>query len=103
MTSLRTAAACVGVTLALSVAAVQVKADDIPGPPDAPCTLAQRMNVHIVEGWMYECGCQVLAHGFHCEWNLVGQVAESSASRKFRKRHSHRRLIPVLVIKRVVA
>lgn len=95
---LRTIACCVGVTLALSVAAT-VRASDIPGPPSAPCTLKHRMNVHFIDGWMYSCDCEVLAHGFHCGWNLVGQVAAPA----LRRIHKHRRLIPVLYIKRVVA
>lgn len=96
-------ACLVGLTVALATA-VTVRAEDIPGPPDAPCTLGERMNIHIIDGWMYSCDCEVLAHGFNCQWNLVGQVAESNALRRFRKRHhAHRRLIPVLYIKRVIA
>lgn len=64
---------------------------DIPSPPDTPCNLGHRMNVEIVDGWMYECECVVLSRGFHCSWNLVGQVATASHKK-------HRRLIPVLYI-----
>lgn len=101
---LRTIACCAGVTLALSVAAT-VKAEDIPGPPDAPCNLGERMNVHLIDGWMYSCDCEVLAHGFNCQWNLVGKVQEANALRRHRKivKHPKRRLIPVLYIKHVVA
>lgn len=84
-----------GVLVACALPAAS-QASDIPDPPSAPCTLGTRMNVHIINGWMYECECTVLAHGFNCQWNLVGEVA-APALKRFR-RHAHKRLVPVLVI-----
>lgn len=84
-------AAIVSVALMLPMTA---SASDIPGPPSAPCTLGERMNIHIEDGWMYECACSVLAHGFHCQWDLVGQVTESNAIRSFRKHpRKHHRIV----------
>lgn len=74
----------IALALVLTVA-VRVDANDIPGPPDAPCHLSERLNIHIVDGWLYECGCSVLATGFHCEWTLVGQVEEANAIRRPKK------------------
>lgn len=99
MNAFRFFACFLGIAIAL-VVTVEVHASDIPGPPSAPCSLKHRMNVHFEDGWMYSCDCEVLAHGFHCGWNLVGKV-ESVAVRRFLK--AHRSLtIPVLYIKRVV-
>lgn len=97
----------IGALLAASAFLITANANasDIPGPPSAPCGLGERMNVIVVEGWMYECACSVLATGFHCEWNLVGEVVDTNAARKLKRhtnRHAHRRLIPVLVIHPVV-
>lgn len=86
-------------TAALLACPITAHASDIPGPPSTPCNLGQRMNVHFVDGWMYECECVVLSRGFHCSWNLVGQVAAPA----LRRIHKHRRLIPALYIKHVIA
>lgn len=61
---------------------------DIPPVPKAPCNLGNRMNVHIEEGWMYVCNCFVLSNGFHCQWDLVGQVSMAS------KKHPVIRIYP---------
>ena len=69
---------------------------DVPPLPTAPCTLGQRMNVQIVDGWMFECECVVLSRGFHCSWYLIGQV-ETVAARKHPKRRVIRYALPKVV------
>lgn len=93
MNAFRFFACFLGIAIAL-VVTVEVHASDIPGPPSSPCNLGQRMNVHIVDGWLYECGCEVLSRGFHCQWNLVGQVVTAHRKHPIK----HRRLIPVLYL-----
>lgn len=68
------------VTAALIVAACSVpdsRAQLPPvGPfPDAPCNLANRMNVYIgPDGTLWECVCEALTSGHVCDWYDQGSV-----------------------------
>lgn len=67
--------------------------------PPVPCTAKLRMDVFIDEdNIMYECQCQWLKTIPLCAWQVIGGV-ESVAVRRFRKRHQHIRLIPVLIVR----
>ncbi len=61
--------------------------------PDSECTLANRMDIAVVEGMFFECQCMRLQDGYQCDWYLVAGVESPAELRKRIKRtklHSHR-------------
>lgn len=55
--------------------------------PDSPCNLANRMNIVIVDGMLWECGCARLHIGYQCDWWLIAGVdAPAAETRKIIKR-----------------
>lgn len=72
------------------------------GPfPDAPCNLANRMNIFIAEdGTLYECVCEALASGHVCDWFEQGSVSSASLRRRAHVR-LRVRVLPRLVVIRV--
>ena len=73
---------CVVVACAIELTAAKAAA---PAPitwPTAPCNLAHRMNVAIVDGLFFECTCVRLLVGYQCDWMIIGGVDEPALSRK---------------------
>lgn len=71
------------------------------GPyPDAPCTLASRMNIYIDDyGELWECMCEALTEGHVCDWVNHGAEGVADFRRIARKLHLARlpRMRPIPV------
>lgn len=69
--------------------------------PDAPCTLANRMNIFIAEdGTMFECVCEALTQGHVCSWYHVADGPGAQLRRRLKAR-LHLRVLPRMVVLRV--
>lgn len=69
--------------------------------PDAPCTLANRMNIFIAEdGTMFECVCEALTQGHVCSWYHVADGPGADLRRRLKVR-LHVRVLPYMVVLRV--
>lgn len=97
------------VLLAVCVAAagvIGVEAAQASAPPRAlptgPCDEDHILDIEIIDGVLFECSCdQRIFVANDCEWMEITSQAYDPQRAKPLKRHKHRRLIPVLYIRRV--
>lgn len=89
--------AIIGVLVCLifvGIAETAAKADAKAATPDiewpqSPCNLANRMNIAVIDGLMFECVCSRLQVNYECSWWIVAGVT-SAKSKRIKRRHAPR-------------